>query len=34
MPFYIYTLTGGAVFRKALFDAIQNFIRTIAHRRN
>ncbi len=29
MPFYIYTLSGGAVFRKALINAIRDFIRKI-----
>lgn len=29
MPFYIYTLTGGTLFRKALFDAINQLIRKI-----
>lgn len=29
MPFYIYTLTGGSVFRKALLDAAREFLRKI-----
>ncbi|CAF2497802.1 unnamed protein product [Rotaria sp. Silwood2] len=33
MPFYIYTLTGGIIFRKALFHSIRDFIRTITCRR-
>jgi hypothetical protein len=32
MPFYIYTLTGGIVFRKALFDSIRKFIRKMTCR--
>lgn len=33
MPFYIYTLTGGTLFRKALLDAINQFIRRITCQR-
>ena len=33
MPFYIYTLTGGKVFRKALADLLMNTTRTITRRR-
>ncbi len=32
MPFYIYTLSGGTVFRKALFDSIRDFIRKMTCR--
>ena len=33
MPFYIYTLTGGSVFRHALFDGIRGFFRKLSCRR-
>lgn len=33
MPFYIYTLTGGSVFRRALFDGIRVFSRKLFCRR-
>jgi NADH:ubiquinone oxidoreductase subunit 3 (subunit A) len=32
MPFYIYTLTGGTVFRQALLDAIKELVRKISCR--
>jgi hypothetical protein len=32
MPFYIYTLTGGTTFRKALVDALRDIGRKIIHR--
>jgi hypothetical protein len=31
MPFYIYTLTGGATFRKALWDSLREIGRKIIH---
>lgn len=32
MPFYVYTLSGGTIFRKALYDSTRDFIRKITCR--